>query len=520
MRVERCLEERARAMPNKVALISGEARLTYAELNDLADRLAHGLWERGVSRGDRVAIFLDNCPEAVIALYAVLKTGAVFSIVNATAKSDKLAEILNNSRAKALVTHARLLPVAAAALDNAPSVDVAIVAHMEGEPPIRGGVALADILSEEPAAPPEHSGIDIDLAMIIYTSGSTGVPKGVMITHQNISATAGSIAEYLENDEKDVVLCVLPISFGYGLYQILVSVMTGGTVVLEKGMAFPAVIVQKLKNENVTGFPLVPTIAAIFLQMKDLEPGSFPHLRYITNAAAAMPVPHIERLVDLFPTSKFYSMYGLTECMRGLYMPPDELIRRTDSVGRAIPNTEAYVVDEHGKRLGPGLVGELVIRGAHVMKGYWENEEETVKRLKPGENPWELVLHTGDLFRTDEEGYFYFVSRKDDIIKSRGEKVPPKEVENAIYMLEGVKEVAVVGVPDPILGMAIKAVVVPAEGAVLSDREIIGHCMRNLEDFMVPKHVEFRQELPKTDSGKIRRSQIQAEEIKAYEEAH
>ena len=172
-----------------------------------------------------------------------------------------------------------------------------------------------------------------------------------------------------------------------------------------------------------------------------------------------------------------------------------------------------------GWRVGPGVVGELVIRGAHVMKGYWENPEETANRLKPGENPWEMVLHTGDLFRTDDDGYFYFVSRMDDIIKSRGEKVPPKEVENVIYGLEGVKEVAVIGVPDPILGMAIKAVIVPAEGAILSDREVIAHCMRNLEDYMVPKQVEFRQELPKTDSGKIRRTQIQAEEIKAYEEA-
>jgi len=250
-------------------------------------------------------------------------------------------------------------------------------------------------------------------------------------------------------------------------------------------------------------------------QLLDVRPVRGSGCLWIDRSSA--PVDHIERLLELFPTTKFFSMYGLTECMRGLYMPPDELRHRIGSVGRAIPNTEAYVVDEYGKRLGPGQVGELVIRGAHVMKGYWENQEETAKRLKTGENPWELVLHTGDLFRTDEEGYFYFVSRKDDIIKSRGEKVPPKEVENAIYMLDGVKEVAVVGVPDPILGMAIKAVVVPAEGAILSDREIIAHCMRNLEDFMVPKHIEFRQELPKTDSGKIRRTQIQAEEIQALE---
>jgi amino acid adenylation domain-containing protein len=505
-------------MPDKIALIVRDHRFTYAELDDLSSRLAAGFRERGVEQGDRVVIFLDNCAEAVIALYAALKAGAIFSIVSASTKSEKLADILSDLRAKALVTHARLLPVASAAIARSRSVEVTVVAHMTGEPSVRGGVALSDILSVAPPGKLDQGGVDSDLAMISYTSGSTGQLKGVVITHEIIRATAGSIADCLENDKNDVVLSVLPISSNYGLYQILVSVMTGGTLILEKGLGFPAAILQRLRNERVTGFPLVPTVAAILLQMNGLEPGALADLRYITSASAAMPEAHVERLLDLFPTTRLFLMYGLTECVRGLYMPPEDLEGRPGSVGKAMPGTEAYIVDENGQRTGRNVVGELVIRGAQVMKGYWEKPEETAERLRPGEGPGEIVLHTGDLFRTDDEGYFYFVSRMDDVIKSRGEKVPPKEVEDAIYELPGVKEVTVMGVPDPILGTAIKAVIVPIEEGALSEKEVISHCVRRLEDVMVPKHVAFRRELPNGQAEKVCPGQIQAQEINAYSE--
>jgi acyl-CoA synthetase (AMP-forming)/AMP-acid ligase II len=241
----------------------------------------------------------------------------------------------------------------------------------------------------------------------------------------------------------------------------------------------------------------------------------FPHLRYLTNTAAALPPAHIQRLQELFPQTRLFSMYGLTECKRCTYLPPEQLRTRPGSVGKAIPFTEAYVLNERGERVKPGEVGELVIRGAHVMKGYWENEEETNKKLRPGPYPWEKQLHTGDLFRIDEEGYLYFVGRMDDIIKCRGEKVSPKEIENVLYALPGVKEAAVIGVPDTMLGMAIKAVIVSAEPGLLTEKDVLIHCKANLEDLMVPKFVEFREALPKTDTGKIRRSEVQAEALRA-----
>jgi len=288
----------------------------------------------------------------------------------------------------------------------------------------------------------------------------------------------------------------------------------GMTLILEKAFVFPQVVLNKLAQEKVTGLPLVPTIVAILLDLKSLKPGMYPHLRYITNTAAALPPAHIQRLQELFPTTLIFSMYGLTECKRCTYLEPEQLAARPASVGKAIPNSEAWVVNERGQPCKPGDVGELVIRGGHVMQGYWENQEATDRVLRPGRHPWERVLYTGDLFRTDQEGFLYFVGRKDDIIKSRGEKVAPKEVENVLYMLEGIREAAVIGVPDPILGMAIKAVVVLADGSALDAQQIIRHCAGNLEDFMVPRVVEFRSELPKTSTGKIRRSEVQAEALR------
>jgi acyl-CoA synthetase (AMP-forming)/AMP-acid ligase II len=245
-------------------------------------------------------------------------------------------------------------------------------------------------------------------------------------------------------------------------------------------------------------------MSAIILQLEKLREERFPDLRYITNTAAALPVSHIRGLQAVFPGARIYSMYGLTECKRVSYLPPEELERRPTSVGRGMPNEQVYLVDEDGRTVvEPGVPGELVVRGANVMQGYWELPEETARMLRPGIYPWEKVLHTGDLFRMDEEGFLYFISRKDDIIKSRGEKVSPKEVESVLYEHPDVLEAAVVGVPDEILGEAVKAFVVLRSGSNASDKDILAHCMRHLEDFMVPKQVEFRDSLPKTSSGKI-----------------
>jgi acyl-CoA synthetase (AMP-forming)/AMP-acid ligase II len=325
-----------------------------------------------------------------------------------------------------------------------------------------------------------------------------------MMSHRNVEAAAGSITAYLGGRHDDIVLSALPLAFGYGLYQLLMAVRLGATLVLEKSFAFPQAVFETMRAERATALPLVPTMAAMILQMRDLQPGFLPDLRYMTSAAAPLPAEHIRRLRELFPHVRLYSMYGQTECMRGTYLPPEELDRRPESVGIAIPGTDAFIIDEQGNRVAPGTVGELVIRGPHVMQAYWEDEAATTRALRQGRAPFERELHTGDLFRADEDGFLYFVSRRDDIIKTRGEKVAPRQVETVLHACPGVAEALVIGIDDAILGKAIHALVVRSNSA-LTEREIIRHCARHLEDFMVPKSVEFRTELPRTDSGKASR---------------
>jgi long-chain acyl-CoA synthetase len=505
MLLQEFLENSAQRFPDKTALVCGSDRFTYAELDAMANRLAHALRSGGVSYRDRVVVMLDNSLEAVVSIFGILKGDACFVLVNPTMKQEKLSFILNNCSASAFITHEDKWDTASPAIHGTPSLKCVFLAGHAGRvPPSTNLMHWSSVLDRFPATQPPRVSIDIDLAALIYTSGSTGDPKGVMLTHQNMVSASTSITTYLENTDTDVLLNTLPLSFDYGLYQVIMSAQFGGTVVLEKSFLYPYVVINLLKQERVTGFPLVPTISAILLQMETLPKERFEHLRYITNTAAALPVSHIRGLQTAFPGVRIYSMYGLTECKRVSYLPPEELDRRPTSVGKGMPNEQVYLIDEAGNIITESnVVGELVVRGANVMRGYWENPEETALMLRPGPYHWEKVLHTGDLFKMDEEEFLYFVSRKDSIIKSRGEKVSPREVESMLYELPDVVEAAVVGVPDELLGEAIKAFVVLKEGSKLTDRDIETHCRKHLEDFMVPKYVEFRKSLPKTSSGKI-----------------
>lgn len=506
MLVQDFLYNSAQRWPDKVALIFGEQRFTYVMLDAMTDRLAQALIEHGVRRGDRVAIYLQNSVEAVIGIFATLKAGGTFVVINHTTKAEKLTYILNNCRATAILTEARRKDDdTSRLLDDVPSLKFGVLCGKYAATHTRECLLDFDAIQARfPAIPLPRVNITLDLACLIYTSGSTGDPKGVMSDHSNVVFAATSISTYLENVADDIVINVLPLSFDYGLYQLLMVFKCGGTLVLERSFTFPAAVLKRIETERVTGFPGVPTIFSILLQM-DLRSYDFSSLRYLSNTAAALPPRHIQELRHTFPGVTIYSMYGLTETKRTLYLPPDQLDQRPGSVGIAIPGTEVWLEDEDGNRLGAGMVGELVVRGQHVMRGYWEAPDLTTQRYRPGPLPGERVCYTGDLFRMDAEGYMYFVGRKDDIIKSRGEKVAPKEVENVLYALPGVSCAAVVGVPDPVMGQAVKAFVVP-DNDQLSEAQILAHCRANLEDFMVPKYVEFRNELPTTSSGKIKKT--------------
>lgn len=512
MQVEEFLECSAARFPDKLALIAGSRRVTYRDLDCQANRLAYSLVELGVRRGDRVAIWMDNSVEAVVALFASLKAGGVFVLLNPTTKTDKLIYLLNNCQASTVVcAHVSLSQLELQA-HRLPHIKQVIVT---GQLPEQSAQAVLNVVAFEQcvagssvsSCPPPNQNIDLDLAALIYTSASTGDSKGVMLSHLNIVSAATSITTYLENRMDDVILSMLPLSFDYGLYQVLMGFKVGGTVVLERSFSYPHVVLEKIAREKVTGLPLVPTTIAMLLEM-DLSKYDCSSLRYLTSTAAVLPTQYINRLRALFPQVKIFSMYGLTECKRVSYLPPDQLDKRPASVGKGMPNQEMYLVDNEGKRLGPGLVGELVVRGSHVMMGYWGMPDATAQVLKPGVWPHERVLYTGDFFFTDEEGFYYFVGRSDDLIKIKGHKVSPREVENVLHGMKGIAEAAVVGLPDPILGQSLKAVIRLQEGVVIQAQDVLRHCAMHLEDYMVPKYVEIVKEFPKTDTGKINKRRL------------
>ncbi len=500
--VQEFLEASAQRLPDKEALVCGGRRLTYAQIDRQANRLANALRAGGVKRGDRVVLYLPNSVELVVGIFGALKAGGVFVVVNPGVGRDKLAYIVSNCRATALISWSARAEAVASLAGRGSSLQITILSQPDSHDPLPEGVlSLEALLAGSPETRPTPVNIDLDLACLIYTSGSTGDPKGVMSDHSNVVFAVRSITSYLENTEDDVVIDVLPLSFDYGLYQLLMVFAFGGRLVLEQGFAYPAAILSRVADERVTGFPGVPTLYSMLLSM-DLAHFDLSSLRYMTNTAAALPTDHITRLRDKFPAVRLYSMYGLTETKRTLYLPPAELTRRPDSVGIPIPGTEVWLEGESGRRVPPGETGELVVRGRHVMRGYWGDPAATAERFRPGPVPGERVCYTGDLFRMDDEGFLYFVARKDDIIKSRGEKVSPREIENVLYKLPGVQAAAVIGVPHPVLGQAVKAFIVQ-NGAGLTEADVIRHCRAQLEDFMVPRSVEFCDSLPMTTSGKI-----------------
>jgi long-chain acyl-CoA synthetase len=485
---------------DRTAVVYGDRRLTYAELDREVESFAAGLRELGVVRGDRVAVVLPNGVETAIAIYGALRAGAGFTPLNATAKEDKLAYLLEHSGAAVAVCDGSKTHVVENAAIRAPELQ-----HVVGVGTGVGDTPSLEELCEHAPDPPgaRPATMDVDLASIIYTSGSTGVPKGVAFLHRNMGFVADSIIEYLGLRGEDRILCVLPLSHTYGLYHLIMAMRVGATLVLERGVTFPGRVVKAIVDEQITVLPGVPTVWQVLINLDGLAERELPHLRLLTNAGAALSVARVEAVRKVFNNAVLYSMYGQTECKRVCYLPPEQLDVRPGSVGIAIPGTEVWIEDEHGERVAPGEVGELIIRGDHVMQGYWKDADATAKKLKPGHWPGDRVLRSGDLFRQDAEGYLYFVGRKDDIIKSRGEKVAPKEVEEVLYLYEGVREAAVVGVEDDLLGQAVVAHVSAEEGVELDPKILRRHCAERLEDFMVPQRVVIHDELPKTDNGKL-----------------
>ncbi|MCC5858726.1 MAG: AMP-binding protein [Ectothiorhodospiraceae bacterium] len=511
------IPQHAHRTPDKPAVVVAGQPHTYRELDDQSARLATALQRRGLQRGDRVAVYMDNTWPCVVSIYGILRAGAAFIVINPQTKHDKLHYVLNDCGVRFLLTDSHLAFVFADVVPRVPGLAGVLVSGGERAEACcatltPAGEVFEQVLDATPAAMAPPGTIALDLATLIYTSGTTGNPKGVMHTHQSMLFAAQSLIQYLRMGQDEVILNVLPMAFDYGLYQLLMAVQLGATLVLERSFTYPAEVFKRMEAHGVTAFPGVPTIYAMLLAAHGRKPLCFPSVQRITNTAADLPTDYVPRLREVFPNALIFRMYGLTECKRVSYLEPELVDSKSRSVGKAIPGTEVYLLGPDDAPVPPGQPGILHVRGPHVMLGYWNLPEKTAEMLRPGRYPGERVLRTGDWFRMDAEGFLYFDGRSDDIIKTRGEKVSPVEVENALYAIPGVQEAAVIGVPDPMLGQAIRAFVVPVAGTRLEERSVRRELVNRLENFMVPRDILFVDALPKSENGKISRKELQAVE--------
>ena len=494
--------------PGKEAVVHGSKRLTYGEVAGACTSMATGLRRAGMQRGDRVGIYLDPSVEQVLSIFSVSQAGGVYVPINTVLVPDQVAHIARDCGMKALITTPEKLSALSSALRAVSSLQLFVLTgpseKQADSKPIYG---FQEMLQVPASGTWTDWGISKDLAAILYTSGSTGKPKGVMLSHANVVAGSTIVSTYLSISEQERILAVLPFSFDAGMNQLMTAFEQGATIVLIK-FVFAKEIIDALLGEHITGLAGVPTVWSLLANGGILK-YRFPDLRYITNTGGAMPQAVLKVLREALPTTKIVLMYGLTEAFRSTYLPPEELDRRPTSMGKAIPDTEILVLNEHGEQCKPGEAGELVHRGPTVSMGYWGNPDATDRVLKP--NPLlppelgdcEKVCYSGDLVKMDEDGFLYYVGRRDTMIKSSGYRISPTEVEEVLFQTGKIRQAAVIGIPDEVLGQIIKAFVVAKDGAPLDCDAILDFCVEKMPRHMVPKQLEVLPELPKTSSGKV-----------------
>jgi acyl-CoA ligase (AMP-forming) (exosortase A-associated) len=495
---------RGTAVAQQVALVDGPRRITYADLLDLSLSYAAVLKQAGVARGDRVGIFLRRSVEAVIALFATHFAGGVAVVINELLRGSQVRYILQHSEAALLVTDSRQLLSAAEPLADETRI-----------------VNLDRVTPALPIAAPART-IGADLALIIYTSGSTGLPKGVMLSHDNLLSGAQIVSDYLNLTERDIIISLLPFSFDYGLNQLLTALLVGGTLVIQRSL-FPPDICRTLDRERITGMAGVPTLWLQLTQKHSPFPTTtFPHLRYITNSGGRLPESIVRSIRESHPHVALHLMYGLTEAFRSTYLPPEEVDRRPSSIGKAIPNVEILVVDDRGESCRAGEVGELVHRGANVAMGYWRDPDGSARVFRP--HPFEpartgtreIVVYSGDLVKTDTDGYLYFVGRRDQLIKSSGFRVSPEEIEALIFSSGLVAQVAAFAVPRNEVDSDIVVAVIPRDPADFQEARLHQFCRDAMPEYMQPRVIWCVDQFPLTTSRKPDRPQLRA----AYLEGH
>ena len=525
----------AERAPGACALSYGASSLSYAELHAGVGQFSSGLMALGLGRGERVAIYLEKRFETVIASFGAPAVGAVFVPVNPLLKPEQVGFILRDCNVRVLVTSPDRLALLKGVLGACPDLRHVVVTDPAADqapaqaqagdlhvPSVAGSLAVirwSDLLKSPPRS--GHRVIDVDMAAILYTSGSTGKPKGVVLSHRNLVAGAKSVASYLEVRASDTLLAALPLSFDAGFSQLTTAFHAGGRVVLLNYL-MPRDVLKAMERERVTGLTAVPPL---YIQLAQLEwPAAINQsLRYFANTGGRMPRATLRLLRQRVPQARPYLMYGLTEAFRSTYLPPEEVDRRPDSIGKAIPNAEILVLREDGSPCGPDEPGELVHRGALVGMGYWNDAEKTAERYKllapdaPGRQPGlqlpEVAVFSGDTVRMDSEGFLYFIGRRDEMMKTSGYRVSPTEVEEVLYATQLVGECVAFGVEHPVLGQAIQVIATPKDATKDLDLNVLlAECRARMPAYMVPAGVEVvAGPLPRNPNGKIDRKLLSSE---------
>jgi acyl-CoA ligase (AMP-forming) (exosortase A-associated) len=488
------LENSAARYPDKIALQHKDRALTYAELLQKAKNLGQSLRQKGTRRGDRVGIYLDKSLEQVIAIFGALYADAVFVVISNVLHAKQARHISNDCGVKLLITEEKYL-------ENLDAIAA----------PKIYGTELNKMLETTGSPAPQNIGADI--ASIIYTSGSTGLPKGIVLTHRNLIEGAEIVSAYLKITADEKILGLLPFNFDYGLNQLTTSVYKGATLVLFQYF-LPNSLLKILAEEEITGLAAIPPIwTSVFGgKMADTAKLALPKLRYITNSGGKLPVPLVQKLRAAFPQVDLYLMYGLTEAFRSTYLDPREIDRRPESIGKAIPDVEVEIVNADGQPCRPREIGELIHRGACIARGYWNDPQKTAEVYRPNpllppENQFlETVVYSGDLAYKDEEGYLYFVGRRDNMIKTAGYRVSPTEVEEMILQIPEIKDAVVFGTANAELGYKICAAVTLK--TKISAEKIKEHCQTTAPPYMTPREIFIADSFPLTASGKIDRPQV------------
>ena len=522
--------------PDAPALSAQGTTLDYATLATRVERFAGAVAAAGLGRSERLAVYLDKRIEFVVSVFGTAAAGGVFVPVNPLLKSDQVAYILADCDVRMLVTSRDRYHGLRSALAACPDLHTVVLVdglidglddELVAQPPAPWRlIGWAELLADSRAV---HRVIDTDMLSILYTSGSTGKPKGVVLSHRNMVAGATSVASYLENRPGDRLLAVLPLSFDAGFSQLTTAFASGATTVLMNYL-LPRDVLNALGHERITGLTAVPPL---WIQLAALDwPASITtHLRYIANTGGRMPRATLDRLRGHLPRTKPFLMYGLTEAFRSTYLPPDEVDRRPDSIGKAIPNAEILVLREDGSECAPEEPGELVHRGALVGLGYWNDPAKTAERYKPlprsldgatsGLVMPEIAVFSGDTVRRDAEGYLYFIGRRDEMIKTSGYRVSPTEVEEALYATGLLAETAAFGVEHPVLGQAIVVIamgkIVDATITSIDVAQVRRACQKALPAWMQPAVIELREEpLPRNPNGKIDRKKLSTEFVNPF----